>query len=107
MQAIPQQSNIDQAHHMQEQQIINEETSSLEVPERHRGKAKKSYAEFDLVSRESLECVSPAKPDDEVIIIISYKPIILVILFLCHNYVNVNLQWHLNHFCSGSSCFEY
>ena len=70
---MPQQTNIDQAHHMQEQQIINEEISSLEVPEKQRGKAKKAYEECDLVSRESLECVSHATPEDEVMLIISYK----------------------------------
>ena len=72
MQAIPHQSNIDQAHHMQERQVINEETSTLEVSEKPREIAKKSYMECDLVSKESLECVSPAKPDDEVMINISY-----------------------------------
>ena len=74
MQVMPQQSNIDQAHHMQEHQIINEEISILEVPEKPLGKAKNSYVECGLVSRESLECVSPAKPEDEVMLIISYNP---------------------------------
>ena len=59
---------------MQEHQIINEETSSFEVPKKASRKAKTSNAECDLVSRKSLECVSQEKPDDEVMIDISYKP---------------------------------
>ena len=57
---------------MQERQIINEETSTLEVSEKPRRLAKKSYMECDLLSKKSLERVSPQEKEEEVITYVIY-----------------------------------
>lgn len=54
---------------MQERQIVTEEPSNFKTFKKPPVTAKKSYEECDLVSKESLECVSPEKPVDEVIFI--------------------------------------
>ena len=76
LQSLPAKTQIDQALNVQEQQVVNEQTSSFGVSEKYHAMANKSYEECDLLSRKSLERVSPQKQEEEVILYL------LVLLFI-------------------------
>ena len=64
----PHQTNIDQALLIQDLQTVDEQTSTVDVPDKPHLEAKKKYEECYLLSKKSLERVSPPKEDEEVII---------------------------------------
>ena len=68
LQTKPQQSHAGQSVNIQEQQVVNEQTSNLDVSTNVQGIAKIYQEECDLLSRKSLERVSPQRHDDEVTI---------------------------------------
>ena len=67
---MPQKTHIDQEINIQEQQVLNEQTLALDLFEKPHTMATKSYEQCDLLSRTSLERVSPQRLDDEVTILI-------------------------------------
>ena len=75
----PKQTQLNQAHHIEEEQIINENTFDLDVSKNTRGNATKSYEHVDLLSQTSLERVSPPKEKDEVFTNISKYQIKLTV----------------------------
>ena len=82
LQSLPTKSQIDQALNVQEQQVVNEQTSSFNVSEKPHATAKKSYEECDLLSKKSLERVSPQKQEEEVILYEFNLILISTILFI-------------------------
>ena len=64
---LPQEPNKDHAHHIQEQQTLNETTLNLDISKKPHGMAQESYVESTMLSKQSLERVSPLKIDNEVI----------------------------------------
>ena len=82
LQSLPTKAQIDQALNVQEQQVVNEQTSRFDVSEKPHSTAKKSYEECDLLSKKSLERVSPQKQEEEVILYVFILILISTILFL-------------------------
>ena len=66
--ALPRTTSTEQSVSIQEQQIVNEQTSNFDVSEKTHALAKDTYEECDLLSKKSLERVSPPKFEDKVII---------------------------------------
>ena len=66
--ALPRETSLEQALSIQEQQIVNEEPSTFDDSEKPNAMAKQSYQECDLLSKKSLERVSPSNLEDKVMI---------------------------------------
>lgn len=68
LKALPRKTSAEQSFSIQEQQVVNEQASNLDISTKAQAMAVKSYAECDLLSKTSLERVSPPKMEDKVII---------------------------------------
>ena len=71
--ALPRKTSIEQALNIQEQRILNEQTSTFDVTEKPHAIAKDTFEECDLLSKKSLERVSPTKFEDKVIITLAHE----------------------------------
>ena len=60
-------TDTDQSIQIEAEQLEIEQTSKFETPKQLHTKANKSYEECDVVSKTSLELVSPQPKDDKVI----------------------------------------
>ncbi len=68
LQTTPHESHIEQVISIQEQQVATEQTSNLHVSTNAPAKVETSRKERGLLSKKSLERVSPQRPGDEVTI---------------------------------------
>ena len=73
--ALPRNTSIEQALNIQEQRIVHEETSNFDVSGKPHAMAKDTYEECDILSKKSLERVSPSKFEDKVRIPLEHKTI--------------------------------
>ena len=72
IETTPGQANTDNALTIHDLQIVSEQTSRLDVSEKPCVEAKEMYQEYDILSKKSLERVSPSKDNEEVIICLPY-----------------------------------
>ena len=84
--ALPRNTSIEQALNIQEQRIVNEQTSKFDVSEKTPVIAKDNFEECDLLSKKSLERVSPPKFEDKVIFTLAHKKYIFVEAFALFYY---------------------
>ena len=90
--AVLRKTSIEQALNIQEHQIVNEEPSNFDASEKPHAMAKQSYQECDILSKKSLERVSPPKLEDKVIITFAHIQCIFfdeAVMFVYYHFTSV------------------